>query len=84
MKAQLLYIQRNYDLSLADKVVWTGASAGGVGAYLWSSFLRKFVTKPNQLYTIVDSGIVLDFPAHGTQTHHFANELKNLYKLSNA
>ena len=35
MKAQLAYINQHYGLSSASKIVWTGSSAGAVGAYLW-------------------------------------------------
>ena len=71
-------------MSLASKVVWSGGSAGAIGAFLWSGFLRKYIKNEHQLYFIIDSGIFLDFPGHGTQNHHLATQLKNLYKLSNA
>lgn len=72
IKAQLTYIEQNYKLSKASKIVWTGGSAGAIGAYLWSGYLRRFVQKDHQLSIIVDSGIFLDFPGHGTQNHHLA------------
>lgn len=64
-------------------MVFTGGSAGAVGAYLWSSYVQKLFQKDRQLYIIPDSGIFLDFPGHGTQNHHFATQLKTLYKVSN-
>lgn len=36
------------------------------------------------MYFIVDSGIFVDLPGHGTQTHHFADELQSLYRVANA
>jgi hypothetical protein len=63
--------------------VFTGGSAGAVGAYLWSGYVRQYLQSVSKLYFVIDSGIFLDFPGHGTQNHHFATELKNLYRLSN-
>lgn len=83
IKAQMAYIEKNYNISQASKVVWTGGSAGAVGAYIWSGYIRQYFQNGPKVYIIVDSGIFIDFPGHGTNNHHFATELKNLYRVSN-
>lgn len=84
MKSQFAWIEQNYRLTQAKKVVWTGGSAGAVATYLWSSYIRKFLQPTQKLYHIVDSGIFIDFPSHGSTIHHFATQLKNMYKISNS
>lgn len=68
----MAYIEKNYNISKASKVVWTGGSAGAIGAYLWSGYIRQYFQNGPKLYIIVDSGIFVDAAAHGTNNHHLA------------
>ena len=83
MKAQLAYIQKNFRLSEAGKVVWTGSSAGAVASLIWMETARSMVKNKSQFYTIPDSGVFLDFPTHTLKAHEFMNQVKTLYRISN-
>ena len=79
----VLRLEKNFGIKAAEKVVWTGGSAGGVGTYLWMNEVKKMVSNSSNFYSIPDSGIFMDFPVHLTKTHEFLNKLKNLYQISN-
>ena len=56
----LKYINQEYNLNNADKIVFSGSSSGGIGVTLWVDYLRGLLKDPKKLYGIVDSGILLD------------------------
>jgi len=59
-RSHLKYIDQKYNLNGADKIVFTGSSAGGIATYLWVDYVRSLVSNPNKVYGIVDSGIFVD------------------------
>lgn len=80
MKAQLKYIEENYGLSKANKIIWSGSSAGAVGATYWSKYIYEFVENKDEVYFIIDSGSSsLDVAIDGTNTHLLQVWLRNLH-----
>ena len=64
-------------------MVWTGGSAGAIGAYIWANEVIKYVSKDTKVHTILDSGFFLDFNAIGTHKSYLPIQLKNIYSLAN-
>ena len=55
------WIESQYNLKGAEKVVLTGASAGGMGVNYWSNYLKNYVADGSKVYPISDSGALMNF-----------------------
>jgi hypothetical protein len=42
------------------KIVLTGTSAGGIAASLWVNYLSSIISNPYNIFTIIDSGLLLN------------------------
>lgn len=60
MRAHFNWINNNYGLEEADKIVFAGSSIGGSAVSLWIDHLKGLVTKPEKIYGIIDSGLFTD------------------------
>lgn len=60
MRSHFKWIDTEYDLNAAEKIVLTGFSAGGFGTYLWIDYLRGLVKDPEKVQGIVDSAMYLN------------------------
>lgn len=84
MKANLKYIDTKFNLKTAEKVVFSGFSAGGIAVMLWTDYLRTIIEHPDKtLYTIPDSSIFMNHINYHTKTSKFAVQLKNLFSVAN-
>jgi hypothetical protein len=59
-RSHFKWADQKYNLSNAEKIVLTGSSAGGMAVYLWHQYLKDFVTHPERVYSVSDSGIFYD------------------------
>ena len=57
MRANFKWIDLNYKLNEATKIVLAGSSIGGISTMLWIDELRAMVTQPEKVYGIIDSSI---------------------------
>ena len=46
-----------------SKVILSGSSAGAVAAFAWTNYVRDLLEDKNALYTVVDSGVFLNYPS---------------------
>lgn len=53
-------LNSHYGFYNSSKIVLTGASAGGIAAFIWSNYLRSKLAFPDALYTIPDTGVFLN------------------------
>lgn len=60
---------REKSLDYQKKVVLSGNSAGGMGTFIWSNFLRDVLPSSVKLYSMPDSGFFLDFFGPGSNFH---------------
>ena len=60
MRGHFKWIDQQYGLDKANRIVMTGSSAGGMAVTLWIDYLRSLLKNPNKLSGIVDTGIFLD------------------------
>lgn len=60
VKSHLTWITNNYQFVNAEKVVLTGASAGGIATFLWTNYVRSLLKNPMALYSIADSGTFMN------------------------
>ena len=60
MRAHFKYIEQNYGLEKAGKIVFAGSSIGGFAVILWIDYLKGLVTNPDKVKGIVDSGAFID------------------------
>lgn len=63
-RSHLQWIESRYGLRVAEKIVLTGMSAGGVAVNLWSNYVKSLVPQPDKVYPISDSGVFLNFPTY--------------------
>jgi hypothetical protein len=73
-RAHFQYIHQLYNLTNAGRVIISGSSAGGIAALSWAEYLSNHFFLDNKLSVIADSAVLLKIDA---------NELSNIYKLSN-
>jgi O-palmitoleoyl-L-serine hydrolase len=63
------WIDSKYDLKGAEKIIFTGGSAGGLGVNLWSNYVKDFVGDEKKVYSIPDSGVFFNFKSHTGNPH---------------
>jgi len=73
----------NKKLASAEKVLLTGASAGGIATYLWSNYVKRLLVNPQALYTVPDSGVFMNAPSPASGLFKLEINLSNLMKVSN-
>ncbi|KAL4435329.1 hypothetical protein ABPG74_022812 [Tetrahymena malaccensis] len=54
------YLQKNMEITNANRVVLSGSSAGGIGATNWSQYLRSLMPQKVLVQLISDSGFFVD------------------------
>ena len=77
-------MSRNYDFVNAEKVVFTGASAGGIATFLWTNYVRDMLSNPEALYTIPDSGVFMNIKSPVNGKYVFDVPAQYLYKVANS
>lgn len=77
------WINEKYGLKEADKIVLTGASAGGVAVALWNNYLKDYVREEKKVFPIADSGAFSIYKTHKGDAR-IEKQLQNLYKLANS
>ena len=59
MRANFKWIDLNYRLNDADKIILAGSTIGGIATLLWIDYLKSMVTSdPDKVYGIIDSALV--------------------------
>lgn len=78
------YLDKKYNLYHAEKVVLSGASAGGIGAWQWSNYLKGKIqsSNPYVLDVIVDSGLFVNFTNYQDKTYTTDLLAQNQFKLA--
>ena len=82
-RANLKWIQNHYDLRNAAQVVVTGSSAGGIATYLWTNYVRLMVSKPDNVLSIPDSGLFLNFTTYAGNEDYLNQVVVNNFRLAN-
>ena len=82
-RANLKWIQQHYDLHNAQQVVVTGTSAGGIATYLWSNHVRLMLARPENVLSIPDSGVFLNYTTFGSEEYLLNTLVLNNFKLAN-
>ena len=54
----------NYNFANAEEIIITGLSAGGIGAFLWSSYVKTIVNHPEVVVSIPDSAALVLFKSY--------------------
>lgn len=57
------YLEDHLSFKQAESVIVTGYSAGGLAAITWSNYIDSITTKPNNTYSIIDSGLFYNIPS---------------------
>ena len=58
MRANFKWIDLNYRLNDADKIILAGSTIGGIATLLWIDYLKSLVSDPDKVYGIIDSALV--------------------------
>ena len=56
-------LMKKYNLGTADKIILTGSSAGGLGTFSWTQYLRDLLPSSVKLVSVPDSGYFIDYYA---------------------
>lgn len=72
-RSHIKWMFDKYKINQAEKVLFTGASAGGSAAYTWSNYVRKLMDNPNNLYTVADSCIFANVSLPKTSTYVYSS-----------
>jgi hypothetical protein len=75
MRAHFKWIEQQYGLENASRVVLAGSSLGGNGVLYWIDYLTHMVTDTDKVSGILDSSIFTD--------HLFTIKIDNIKKLKN-
>ena len=82
-RSHFAYLLQKHQLADADRVLLTGASAGGIATIYWSNYMRSLLKKPDGLSVIADSGVFANATIPNTDIHIFDLVGVNLFKISN-
>ena len=82
-RSHIDYLLKTYSLASADRVLFTGASAGGIATLMWSNYIRSKLNNPNNIVTIADSAIFANVSSPKTGKYNFDVVAKTLFKVSN-
>ena len=82
-RSHFKWLLEKYSINKAEKVLLTGASAGGFATFFWNNYLRKIMDKPENLYSIADSSIFAEVALPHTEIRIFDLTARNMWKLSN-
>ncbi len=82
-RAHFKWFQIHYNLSDAERVLLTGASAGAIATIYWSNYMRSLLKNPEGLSVIADSGLFANASLPNTNTHRIDVTVGNLFKVSN-
>lgn len=82
-RANIKWIEQHYDLRNAQQVVVSGTSAGGIATYLWTNYVRLQVANPNNVLSIPDSGVFLNYTTYDTKSDVLNKIVFNNFKLAN-
>ena len=85
MRANLRYLDEKFGLSQANKVVFTGSSAGAIGAWTWANYVKQMIKTPNPyvLDVIIDAGLFVNRTTYATKVYANDIGLRTQYKLAN-
>lgn len=82
-KSHFKWLLNTYKINQAEKVVFTGASAGGIATFTWTNYFRKLMDNPDNLYTIADSAVFANVSLPHTIVHTIDILGFNLFKVTN-
>ena len=82
-RSHIKWMINKYQINKAEKVLFTGASAGGFATFIWNNYMRELMDKPENLYSVADSSIFVDIAFPDTVIHLFEITARNMWKLSN-
>jgi len=73
-----------HGLSLANKVVLSGGSAGGIATFIWADFVRdNLISAWTDFWVMPDSGYMIDIENLKTKTYYGRECTKNLLNITN-
>ena len=78
-RSHFKWLMNTYDFVNAEKVLLTGASAGGFGAFYWSNHVKSLLKNPKALYTVPDSAIFMNVTDPLTKTYKTSEEMRVLF-----
>ena len=64
-------------------MILSGSSAGAIAAFAWTTYVRGLLVDTTALYTVVDSGVFMNFPSAETGLPTQLLMLENLFKIAN-
>ncbi len=82
-RAHFRWLMQTYDIQGSERIVLTGASAGGIATITWSNYFRSLLQNPSSLYVVADSGIFSNSSFPYTNVHMMSVVGSNLFKVTN-
>lgn len=82
-RSHLKWLMNRYDITNAQRILFTRASSGGIATYVWSNYMRSLVQNPSIVYSISDSGIFMNLTSPKTGYYNIDILMKNLYIIAN-
>ena len=82
-RSHFKWLINTYQLNSAEKVLLTGASAGGIATFTWSNYMQSLMDEPSHLYTIADSSIFANVSLPNTHIYPFDILGRGLFTVSN-
>lgn len=82
VRSHFQWLLDTYQINKAEKILFTGASAGGIATFTWSNYFRRLIDNPNNVYTVADAAIYANVTYPHTEIHAFDILGSNLYKVA--
>ena len=83
-RSHFKWIMNRYpNFKTADQIIITGVSAGGIGAFLWTNYVRNLVTNASVVISIPDSSVFLATKTYQTNIDGIFTTTMNMFKTAN-
>jgi hypothetical protein len=83
-RSHFKWLNDKYGMNKASKILFSGGSAGAIGAFIWGNYLQEIVDNPSSVYVVPDSGIFFEFNTYKGNKPLLTMQIKNLMKLAHA
>lgn len=82
-RSHFKWLINTYQINKAEKLLFTGASAGGIATFTWTNYMKDLMDEPENLYVVADASVYANVSYPGTDLYLWDILASNLFKVTN-